>query len=325
MALIDKVKTARQRQTLRVDSYVANVLTPTLMDRTDRIYADGDLLALTVIDSGIDSRSRLQRLSNFEQLMYSIRGALNMVTDGLLSDLESLYLEYLAYGFEDAMEWGLDLGLPVGGSVFLPDSEDIFNNPQMQDRISSLGLAVVLSLEKHLLADLPRSSDPLKTVRKAIDQALGSALVMATGMTNLALWSMYRGGIFRQITQSNLDGWYWYATLDFKTCASCIALHGTWHPAWEELNDHPSGRCVPIPAKEGTLDLGSGAEWFEMQEDGVKQSILGPSRYRAYQDGAIDIEDFSTESVHPVYGSIRRAASLKEILGPLADDYYGNN
>lgn len=47
-------------------------------------------------------------------------------------------------------------------------------------------------------------------------------------------------------------GWIWLSSRNGRTCAACLAMHGTFHKLDEELLDHPNGRClVPGTVVEG--------------------------------------------------------------------------
>ncbi len=50
--------------------------------------------------------------------------------------------------------------------------------------------------------------------------------------------------------------------------------------------------------------------------------MLGPAKYRAWQDGAFQFHQLSQIYYDPVYGKMWREASLKSILGDKAVAYY---
>jgi hypothetical protein len=323
VALLDNVESAQQRQDLKIDQFIASELAPLYVRQTARVHKQGEMLGLAIKEAGPMSRDRLRRLVNFELLAFTIRASVLTVQDTIRERLEALQEEYLLDGFADAQEWADEQGIDPGGVVFsLPDNQNILENIMFDVKWESLGDSIAGSLEDHLIEDLPGATFPEQVIEKEIDRALGGGMVWATSMTSMALWAFYRTGSYRYMTGSGIEGWYWKAVLDLKTCPSCVALHGTWHPASEQLNDHPRGRCVPIPARQGTWPDITGADWFRDLPPEEQEKILGGARFRAYQSGEIDVPDFSGETVHPVHGSIRRAASLKEILGPRAEDYY---
>lgn len=61
-----------------------------------------------------------------------------------------------------------------------------------------------------------------------------------------------------------LAGWRWTATLNDRTCPSCIAQHGTVYPLEQEGPwDHPSGRCARVPVTKSWADLGIDVPEFD--------------------------------------------------------------
>ncbi|MFV2172330.1 hypothetical protein ACFHW2_11890 [Actinomadura sp. LOL_016] len=56
-----------------------------------------------------------------------------------------------------------------------------------------------------------------------------------------------------------LHGWVWLSRLTVDTCVACWAMHGTFHPLDEPgPNDHPAGRCTPLPVVAPWDGLGYG-------------------------------------------------------------------
>jgi len=324
VALLDIVDSAQQRQDLKVDTFIARELAPLYISQTDRVYKHGEMLGLAIKEAGPMSRDRLRRLVNFELLAFTIQSSVLTVQNTIRDKLIEIQEEYLLDGFADAEEWAEEQGLNPGGVIFsLPDSQNILESMMFDVKWESLGSSIADSLEQRLLFELPGSPFPEQVIEDEVHRALGGGLVWATSMTAMALWSFYRTGNYRYRAASGIEGWYWKAVLDLKTCPSCVALHGTWHPNSEQLNDHPRGRCVPVPARQGSWTDITGADWFKDRSPAEQEQILGGARFRAWQSGDIGVDDFSAESIHPVYGSIRRASSLREILGPRAVDFYG--
>lgn len=123
-----------------------------------------------------------------------------------------------------------------------------------------------------------------------------------------------------------VTGWMWSAALDSRCCMSCVAMHGTIHGLDEDLNDHDSGRCAAVPITQPWAQLGfkdgqdlpdvqSGEDWFAEQDAKTQQAMMGGSAWRAWQDGAFDLSDYPTDYQSDLYGTMRREASLNELIG----------
>jgi hypothetical protein len=58
----------------------------------------------------------------------------------------------------------------------------------------------------------------------------------------------------------------------------------------------------------------TGLEWFEKQSDTVKRDLLGEGRFNALQENKFTLDKITRTYPDDVYGQMRRAASLKELL-----------
>ncbi len=117
-------------------------------------------------------------------------------------------------------------------------------------------------------------------------------------------------------------------------CLSCIAQHGSIHPITETLNDHHNGRCAPVPKTISYRDLGitgipdpvapfeSGEDWFGKQPEATQRQAMGPAMFKAYKDNRFSFRDLSRPYQDEVYGELLREASLRDLLGEQAKEYY---
>jgi len=133
------------------------------------------------------------------------------------------------------------------------------------------------------------------------------------------------------------------ATLDQRTCLSCIALHGTPVPLGEAVEDHYRGRCTEFyqvpggdqfpaqmqvdstPGNRHFQKFQTGEEWFASlspERQALQRSFLNsPAKLKAYLDGA-KLSDFVGDHVDPVFGNQKVELSLLKILGSNASQYY---
>lgn len=76
--------------------------------------------------------------------------------------------------------------------------------------------------------------------------------------------------------------------------------------------------CVPVPVVTGSRwadEMETGEQWFARQPESTQRSIMGKGMHAAYKAGDIDFSKLSTTYNDPVYGEMRRAATLKELVG----------
>lgn len=121
----------------------------------------------------------------------------------------------------------------------------------------------------------------------------------------------------------------WMATLDSRTCGSCLAQHGTEWPVDEfGPTDHHNGRCVFVEKTKSWAELGfEGIEdqnldlaaerdaWWENLTDETKQQILGPGKYELWQNGEITWSDLSKRVGNPNWRPSQIETPLKDLLG----------
>lgn len=97
----------------------------------------------------------------------------------------------------------------------------------------------------------------------------------------------------------------WQATLDARTCMSCLEQHGQeFPPDAFGPEDHPQGRCTFIAKLRPWSELGIDAPeppdatvnakaWFEGLTEDTRRQMLGPGRYEKWSAGEIQWGDFS--------------------------------
>jgi len=136
------------------------------------------------------------------------------------------------------------------------------------------------------------------------------------------------------------------ATLDERTCLSCIDLHGSIVPKGERIDDHFRGRCSSFfrtpggdpfpsqmqvdstPGNRQFVPFQKGSDWFnslsperQAQQRSFAQS---PAKFRAFQAG-VSLSSFQGEHTDSVFGNMPIELSLKGALGESAKDFYAIN
>lgn len=129
-----------------------------------------------------------------------------------------------------------------------------------------------------------------------------------------------------------VDKWVWVAALDTRTCAACIAMHGTEHNLSEDLDGHPNCRCSKSPKtkswddilgalgidtsniRETSFSPQSGLDWFSDQDEATQRAILGNSKYEAYQNGDFELSDVVKKNHDPDWGTSVSEKPLKDLV-----------
>lgn len=177
--------------------------------------------------------------------------------------------------------------------------------------------------------------DNPRVIARRIQGAFGRNLTRAMTISRTEVMRAYtRAAIEKYRANSSLiRGWVWISALDVRTCAVCIAMHGTEHPLDEPMASHPSCRCSAAPVARPISELTGrplpddrprvepGAEWFARQPAEFQRRVLGPAAYRAYTDGAIGLQDMVRRVNDQRWGPTLRRASLRDALGAAAAKY----
>jgi hypothetical protein len=152
-----------------------------------------------------------------------------------------------------------------------------------------------------------------------ITDAYGMGLTDSMRMTRTAqLYSYRQANNAVQVANSDvLEGVVWSAELDDRVCMSCVALNGQVFPVGTLANDHHNGRCAMLPIPKGTDNpiTQTGEEWFTAQSEATQKSMMGDSKWQAWQDGKFSFNQLSTTHEDDVFGSMYTEASLKSLLG----------
>ena len=272
----------------------------------------------------------LGQLTKMERYQSLIAGVLNE----LLTLQGSTYVQ-----MQKAAELGIDLGMQHGLELMsLSISKDIelagafntlpsaavkevigFLSPgsPLYQRHSLLAPATTDTVVNGIVEGIVRGYNPKKIARQ-FQTHFGQGLTDSMRFVRTAqLWSYREANRATYLVNSEVvEGWYWHAELSKGTCASCIAMHGTWHPLEEPLNDHHNGRCAPIPAVKGfdaPFDM-SGEEWFDQQPVTVQKEILGPSKLEALRQKKFSFDQLPGERTDGVYGPMRVEKTLQELI-----------
>jgi hypothetical protein len=187
---------------------------------------------------------------------------------------------------------------------------------ELYKRLGMLAPTHAADLADKLVEGIALGYNPTK-IAKLFERVMGGGLTDALRMTRTAQLYAYR-----EATRANyianddvVQGWIWWAELDNDTCMGCIAEHGTIHPLDETLNDHHNGRCAMLPYLGDNTPDKNGQDWFMGLSEAKQKEIMGFEKWQAWKDGKFEFSQLSAEHQDDVYGTMRGAANLKDLLG----------
>lgn len=159
--------------------------------------------------------------------------------------------------------------------------------------------------------------NPRKTAQQ-VKAALGGNLTRALRISRTETLRAYREAT-HQTYKANSDvvsGWYWISARNARTCAACIALHGTFHDLDERMATHVQCRCTQVPAIKGEpAPTEHGERWFKAQPEKTQRAILETdAAFEAYKSGELKLTDLVGRRESPQWGVSYYHLSLKRAL-----------
>ena len=169
----------------------------------------------------------------------------------------------------------------------------------------------VAVMKRNLIRGIAVGDNPRRVARNMVRQAekgFNRGLTRAMTIARTEILDAHRAAT-KAADDANKDlmvGWLWGASLDARTCPSCIAQHGRLHPVEEEGPiDHHQGRCDRIPKTKSWRELGfdidepedllqDSREWFDGLTSDTQQRIMGRDRLELLNSGEIGWDDLST-------------------------------
>lgn len=207
----------------------------------------------------------------------------------------------------------------------------------VREILDELGPEASAAVRDKLIQGIGRGRNPRRVAADVLD-AFGGNYARAERIVRTESHRAYREASRQTYTDNRdiIEGWVWTSARDDRVCMSCLMMDGTLHQVDEIFGSHANCRCAMRPRTKSWSELGiegvedtrtplnAGEDWFLEQPAEKQLAMLGPSKYAAWQDGAISLRDLVHESNSPVWGLERKEASLSGLLGiGRAREYYG--
>lgn len=154
------------------------------------------------------------------------------------------------------------------------------------------------------------------TLAREVEQALDVSRHRSLTILDTELFKAFNAASVAHFLENAqlADGWLWHCQLSSRSCACCVALHGTIHSLSEQLQDHPNGSCIKIPYIVDMPAMQTGLEWFKQQDEETQQTILGTKiAWELYQSGA-GLQAFVGRHHDARYGTSVYQRSAREMM-----------
>jgi SPP1 gp7 family putative phage head morphogenesis protein len=304
-------------------------------------------------DAAAALRGKRVAQARLEGVLDDLRYEVARWTDSITPSIEALHADAVNRGIAAAESLTrIGLGPPPPGSeemigrAFASVDHGAVENAvafshggPVRELLTGLAGSAAEEVAQEMAGAVARGQNPLVTASR-IRSKIATPLYRAQTITRTETLRAYREATREAYQQSGLvKSWVWVAACDGRTCGACWALHGTEFPTAEKMGTHPRCRCTMAPntrsweeltglrqpgVQETNLaaNITKGPDLFDALPDSTKLEILGPSKFAAYKDGAIKLEDLVHVEDNAVWGTTRREASLRSILGDDAKGYY---
>lgn len=276
------------------------------------------------------TQGQLYRLERYHELLIQAEKEIaKYVADYLSPQLIEWQEEMVRLGLQDAIEaikvsqfsagiFGVDFNrLPVSAVELLVGLAGD-GSPLLElliDRVIA-GPEFAAKVMETLIEAVALGYNPRKTAR-LIKDALTGGLNKALQIARTEQLRVMREASLMQYRESGVvEGYFRLSARDRRVCPACLFADGKFYELDVEFEEHPQGRCVPIPVLFGIPrpDYQTGKEWFLEQSPQIQILILGPGRYEAWRKGLFKLEDLITRRVDKIWGASLVPTALKELV-----------
>lgn len=245
-----------------------------------------------------------------------------------------------------------DLIARSGARWVFPSAADIAQDFVTSDawiaKMEKWGKGYANLTQKTLVNGIRLGWGPEKIAREMRKHAANIPVAASENLTRTLQLNSYREAslAMETVNNENITGKIRVASLDNRTCLTCIALHGTPLALGESVDDHYRGRCdvfyiVPgglqrpefmqsdsLPGDRKFVPFQDGPEWFDSLPSNrqARQAsfITSPAKLRAFQQGT-PLSAFVGDHVDDVFGHQLIENSLVGALGDDAAQFYTIN
>lgn len=203
----------------------------------------------------------------------------------------------------------------------------------LERRLRGYGASAVAKIQTEIATSFLLGEGPIEMATRIRAPMLGNrSRAMVVSRTETVRAYRYATHEGYRANEDLVPGWIWSADLGPNTCAACIEMNGTEHPAGETLYDHPNGRCAPIPktasnrelserlgipelasAPDVALPVRDGARWLASQPASVQDRILGSARAALYREGT-PLSDLTTRRRNRTWGPSIGVKPLRDLV-----------
>jgi len=203
----------------------------------------------------------------------------------------------------------------------------------LADLFAGFGREASQKVSAALITGVILGDNPRKVARD-VQESLGVSRNRALVISRQEMLRCYKSAQIESYRANDdvVESYMWLAKLDARTCAACLAMHGTIHPLSQPMESHVCCRCSQTPITKpwseilGPLGIDTsnipetrfqtqtGVDWFHDQSAGTQTKILGPMKYDAWKKGKFDFADIVKKTHDPDWGGSIQEKPLRELV-----------
>ena len=269
------------------------------------------------------SRSWLYSLTNYRHMKAQAEELTETFADGTVDRVQAMKKADAQLGLDQANDM---LG------VLAPDSPDWTRLNVSGLENMSANLADGSPLKKLIMESAKESA-------KEVEDTLLNGIAIGQGVNHIG-WVMsqvsnlpyerayriarteiaraYRSASHEQYKKSGIIVGYRRMCYKPTACFACLMMDGEFYPIGQgALQDHPNGKCTPIPVLEGhendTPKWQTGSEWFSEQTENDQQKLMGNGRYELWKEFGVTPKSMVFMKDNKVWGASPAIKSLEEL------------
>lgn len=323
---LDAVAKLRRRLVEMTDEQTL-ALTAAWVQAWDELLPEFEAAIAELVNSADPATGRVSRAAADKSLR--LRGALEATrahldvlapqsADIMVQDLTTVMFESIE-GHAQIVTSQLPPGAAVAGVSFSRAPEDALaaivarTTEQIHSSTQPLPDDVVAAMKRHLIRGIGVGENPRRVAARLIKETesrFNGGLNRALVISRTEMLDAHRAATkaSEEANKDILTGWYWSATLDRRTCPSCLAKHGNRYELTDDGPlDHQQGRCSRVSITKTWKELGfknvpeppsevpDAKAWFDSLDAKTQAGIMGAERLQLLQDGTIQWADLSTK------------------------------
>jgi len=228
-------------------------------------------------------------------------------------------------GFDDAALASIGVQWNVPNPDAINALVNFVGDPLFAEKLGTYSTGTVAQVQGVIINGAIRGRGPIALARDVRSVVHGLPAHNANSLLRtLQLTSFREAQVVHRVSNAHiLEYQIRIATLDDRTCMTCVALHGTQYPIEARIDDHDQGRCTSVTKVRGMQApiVESGPDWFGRQTDERQRAQMGNAAWDAWQDGAFTLAQYPKPYQDDVFGNMIGTNSLVGMIGERAEAF----